>query len=150
MVPWFIIKLCAESDCRNIYVFGYQTRMCSYFSWCHLGDHTHLKLLTGKGMKYRRVDVVERVWVVDHHKCWGLTGLYNLCNVDWARTFVDITKTTWIGAYMKLYDDDSAMHQLFQISWWQYIPIKLVNGTCHIRSRVQSSLLLNRSHKTWR
>ena len=26
------------------------------------------------------------------------------------------------------------------ISWWQYIPIKLVNGNCHSRSRVQSSL----------
>ena len=60
-------------------------------------------------------------------------------------------KTTWVGAF---YNDDSAMHQLqhalcryctnmhplFQISWWQYIPIKLVNGNCHSRSRVQSSL----------
>ena len=41
-------------------------------------DYIHLKLLTGKGIKYRRVDVVERVWVVAHHKCWGLIGLHNL------------------------------------------------------------------------
>ena len=41
----------------------------------------------------------------------------NLSNVDWARKFVDITKTTWVGAYMKFYDDDSAMHQLLQIYW---------------------------------
>ena len=66
-------------------------------SWGHLGDHTHLKLLTGKGIKYSRVDVVQRVWVVDRHKCWWLTGLHNLSNVDWARKFVDITKTTWVG-----------------------------------------------------
>ena len=94
---------------------------------------------------------MERVWVVDRHKCWGLIGLHNLTNVDWARKFVEITKTTWVGAF---YNYDSAMHQLqhalcryctnmhqlFQISWWQYIPIKLVNGNCHSRSRVQSSL----------
>ena len=91
------------------------------------------------------------VWVADRHKFWGLIGLHNLTNVDWARKFVEITKTTWVGAF---YDYDSAMHQLqhalcryctnmhqlFQISWWQYIPIKLVNGNCHSRSRVQSSL----------
>ena len=109
-------------------------------SWGHLGDHTHLKLLTGKGIYYRRVDVVELVWVADRHKCWGFTRLHNLSNIDWARKFVDTTKTTWVGAYMKLYDDDSAMHQLLQISWWQSIPIKLVNGNCHSRSGVQSSL----------
>ena len=130
-------------------------RICSYFlelvSWGHLEDHIHIKFLTGKGIqKYRRVDVVERVWVVDRHKCWGLIGLHNLTNVDWARKFVEITKTTWVGAF---YYYDSAMHQLqhalcrnctnmhqlFHISWWQYIPIKLVNGNCHSRSRAQSS-----------
>ena len=104
-------------------------------SWGQLGDHTHLKLLTGKGIKYHRVDVVERVRVVGRHKCRGLTGLHNLSNVDWTRTFVDITKTTWVGAYMKFYDDDSVLVTIL-------IPIKLyiVNGNCHSRSRVQSSL----------
>ena len=76
-------------------------------SWGQPGDHTHLKLLTGNGIKYHRVDVVERVRVVGRHKCRGLTGLHNLSNVDWTRTFVDITKTTWLGAYMKFYDDNS-------------------------------------------
>ena len=66
-------------------------------------------------------------------------------NVDWARKFVDITKTTWVGAYisfmtMTLPCTNCNMHQLLQISWWQYLPIKLVNGNCHSRSRLQSSL----------
>ena len=45
--------------------------------------------------------------MVGRHKCRGLTGLHNLSNVDWTRTFVDITKTTRVGAYMKFHDDAS-------------------------------------------
>ena len=108
-------------------------------SWGQLGDHTHLKLLTGKGIQYHRVDVVERVRVVGRHKCWRFTGLHNLSIVDWTRTFVDITKTTWVGAYMKFYDDDSVTNCSYTLVTI-LIPIKLVNGNCHIRSRVQSSL----------
>ena len=77
--------------------------------------------------------------MVDRHKFRGLTGLHNLSNVDWARKFVDITKTTWVGAYMKFYDDDSATN-CFRHLGDNHIPIKLVTGNCHSRSRVQSSL----------
>ena len=53
----------------------------------HIAAETRLKLLTGKGTKYRQIDVIERV----HRKCQGLDiGIHNFSGVDWGGKFVGI------------------------------------------------------------
>ena len=41
-----------------------------------LGTQTHFKFLTGKGTKYREIDVVEHMRVIGPHKCQVLIGLH--------------------------------------------------------------------------
>ena len=49
-----------------------------------LGTHpqTGLKFLTGRSVKYREIDVVERANVIGHRKCQGLIGLHNFSGTD--------------------------------------------------------------------
>ena len=53
-----------------------------------LGALIPLKFLTGKGTKYREIDVVGRVQVIGRHKCQGLIGLHNFTGADWGGKFV--------------------------------------------------------------
>ena len=70
------------------------------------GEQISLKFLTGKGTKYREIDVVERVQVTGHHKCQGLIGFHNISGADWGGKFVGLTKKSWVSAYMKLDEND--------------------------------------------
>jgi hypothetical protein len=93
----------------------------------HLGAQTRLKFLTGKGIKYREIDVVERVRVIGPHKCQGLIGLHNFSGADWGGKFVGISKKTWVGAYLKLYEDDPAINCFRELGEGP-IPTELVSG----------------------
>ena len=48
--------------------------------------------------------------MIGRHKCQGLIGLYNFSGVDWGWKFVSIIKKIWIGAYMKLDEDDTSVN----------------------------------------
>ena len=85
-----------------------------------LGLHTRLKFLTGKAAKYRGIDVVEQVHAVGIYKSQGLIGLHNFSGADWGGKFVDITKKTWIGAYMKLEEHDPVVTSLGNLSTHLY------------------------------
>ena len=93
----------------------------------HLGPHTHLKFLTGKGTKYREIDVVERVQIIGHQKCQGLIGLHNFSGADWGGKFVGISKKTWVDAYMKL-DGDDPVISCFKKLGEGPLPSNLING----------------------
>jgi len=71
--------------------------------------------------------VVERVQVIRRHKCQGLIGLHNFSGVDWGGEFVGISNKTWVGAYMKLEEDDPAIN-CFRVLGEGPILSVLVNG----------------------
>ena len=83
-----------------------------------------LKFLTGKGAKYREIDVARQVGVIGNEKCKGLIGLHYFSGADWGGKFVGITKKRWVEAYMKLPNDDPAI-KCFQDLGIDQIPQQL-------------------------
>src|SRR5437867_10916795 len=75
-----------------------------------VGSRTRLKFLTGKAIKYREIDVIERVKAIGQCKCQELIGIHNFAGADWGGKFVGITKRTWIDAYRKLDEEDHAVN----------------------------------------
>ncbi len=71
-----------------------------------LGEGNRLSFLTGKGSKYREIDIVNRVEAVGIHKTKALVGLHNFTVADWGGKFVGITKKTWINAFLQLDNRD--------------------------------------------
>lgn len=94
-----------------------------------------LKFLTGKGTKYREIDVVERVGVLGRHKCQGLIGLHNFSGADWGGKFVGISKKTWVSAYMKL-NEDNPIINCFRELGDAPIHTELVNGDLLLQIKV--------------
>ena len=131
LIPHQVLASLAENDCREICVSSPDTDvfilLLDLVSRDRLGPQTRLKFLTGKGRKYREIDVVERVRVIGRHKSQGLIGLHNFSGADWGGKFVGISKKTWVGAYMKLQDDDPAIDCFRNLGEGQ-IPTDLVNG----------------------
>lgn len=131
LIPNQVLASIAESDRREVCVWSPDTDVLTLLldlvSCGRLGDYTRLKFLTGKGTKYREIDVVERVRVIGSHKCQGLIGLHNFSGADWGGQFVGITKKTWVGAYMKLGDDDPVINCFRELGEGG-IPSKLING----------------------
>ena len=67
---------------------------------------TKLNLLTGKGDKYRSINIHERVTIIGREKCQGLIGFHNFTGADWGRKFVGISKKSWITSFLSLPNDD--------------------------------------------
>ena len=72
----------------------------------HLGVLTTLRLLTGKGAKYRAIDVRDRVVALGPEKSRDLIGLHHFTGADWGGKFVGVSKKTWISAYLSLQPED--------------------------------------------
>ena len=51
----------------------------------HIQRLNQLNFMTGKGITYKKIDVVERVQVIGVSKCQGLIGLHNFSGVDWGK-----------------------------------------------------------------
>ena len=115
LIPHQVLASIDESKWQEICVWSPDTDVLTLLldlvSRGRLGSHslTSLKFLTGKGNKYRQIDVVERVQVIGRHKCQELIGLHNFSGADWGGKFFGITKKTWIRAYLKLPNDDLAI-----------------------------------------
>ena len=71
----------------------------------HLNVSNTLILVTGKGKKTKKVDIVERVCAVGPNKAKGLLGFHNFTGGDWGRKYVGISKKTWADHYLALEDD---------------------------------------------
>ena len=67
---------------------------------------TKLNFLTGKGDKYRSINIHERVTIIGREKCQGLIGFHNFTGADWGRKFVGISKKSWITSFLSLPNDD--------------------------------------------
>ena len=68
---------------------------------------SQLHLLTGKGEKSRKIDIVQRVLTVGKEKSQGLIGLHNFSGADWGGKFAGISKKTWIKSYLALDENDT-------------------------------------------
>ena len=66
---------------------------------------SQLHLLTGKGEKSRKIDIVQGVLTVGKEK--GLIGLHNFSGADWGGKFAGISKKTWIKSYLALDENDT-------------------------------------------
>ena len=115
-------KICVWSSDTDVL-----TLLLHLMSGGGLGTHPQicLKFLTGKGVKYREIDVVERAKVIGHRKCQGLIGLHNFFGTDWGGKFLDITKKKWVHAYLQLSDDDVVIN-CFREFGDRYLPMELV------------------------
>jgi len=91
-----------------------------------LGAQTRLKFLTGKGAKYREIDVAEPVKAVGYSKRQRLIGLHNFSGADWGGKIVGIMKKSWVKAYIKL-DDDNPAVDCFQQLCEGSIPPELID-----------------------
>ena len=130
LIPLQVLASMAESAPQEVCVWSPDTDvliLLLHLAACgHLGADTGLKFLTGKGTKYRQIDVVERVQVIGRHKCQGLIGFHNFSGADWGGKFVGISKKTWVDAYMKLQRDDPIINCFRELGDGP-IPTQLVN-----------------------
>ena len=70
--------------------------------------------MTGKGEKYRKIDVGERIQIVGKERSKGFIGLHNFSGADWGGKFAGISKNTWIKSYLAL-DKDYMIIKSFQM-----------------------------------
>lgn len=68
---------------------------------------TGLKFLTGKGTKYREIDVGETAKVIGHRKCQVFIDLHSFPGTDWGEKF---TKKKWVHAYLQFSVDDAVIN----------------------------------------
>ena len=92
-----VLASATEHHCREICVSSPDTDvfviLINLVSHRLLATQTHLKFLTGKGRKYREIDIIKRVQVTGTRKYKGFIGLHTFSGADWGRKFAGITKT---------------------------------------------------------
>ena len=131
LIPNQVLASAAQHPCREICVSSPDTDvfilLIDFVSRGLLTPQTNLKFVTGKGTKYREIDVIKRVGVIGARKCQGFVGLHNFSGADWGGKFVGISKKTWVDAYMALDEDDQAI-ECFQNLGTALIPTELTDG----------------------
>jgi hypothetical protein len=126
-----VLASVSENAWREVYVWSPDTDV--FILLLHLatsgrlGTQTRLKFLTGRGAKFREIDVLERARAVGAHKCQGLIGFHNFSGADWGGKFVGLSKKTWSDAYLRLAEDDPAV-DCFKALGEGPFPSELVNG----------------------
>ena len=98
LIPNQVLASAAQHPCREICVSSPDTDffilLIDLVSRGLLTPQTNLKFVTGKGTKYREIDVIKRVGVIGARKCQGFVGLHNFSGADWGGKFVGISKKT--------------------------------------------------------
>ena len=96
MNPLQVIDAISDSTMRDIDVWSPDTDVLTLLvdlvTHGRLGAFTRLNSLTGKGDKYRSINIRERV--------------HNLTGADWGGKFVGTSKKSWITSYLSLPNDD--------------------------------------------
>ena len=93
-----------------------------------LGAFTKLNFLTGKGNKYRSINICERVSTIGRGKCQGLIGVHNFTGADWGGKFVGISKKSWITSYLSLPNDDPIVSTFQLLGEGVFTNHELVDG----------------------
>ena len=90
---------------------------------------TSLEFHTGKGNKFRKIDVVERVRSIGRQKCQGLVGVHYFTGADWGGKFVGVTKKRWITEYFKLDPTDPIIDAFQRLGDDPLSSTELIDGT---------------------
>lgn len=93
-----------------------------------LGSLTTLEFHTGKGNKFRKIDVMERVRSIGRPHCQGLIGIHNFSGADWGGKFVGVTKKRWITEYFKLSPTDPIVDAFQRLGDDPLSSTELING----------------------
>ncbi len=113
MIPLHVLDIVRASSLRAIDVWSPDTDvlilLIDLAANGHLGVHTKLRFLTGKGTKYRSIDIRERVSAIGLEKSKGLIGLHHFTGADWGRKYVGVSKKSWISAYLQLAQDNETV-----------------------------------------
>jgi len=104
MIPLHAIDTIGKSTLRDIDVWSPDANVLilqmDLVAHGRLGVFTKLNFLTGKGDKYRSINIRECLSVIGREKCQGLIGFHNFTGADWGGKFVGISKKSWITSYL--------------------------------------------------
>jgi len=96
MIPLHVLDAIRESRFSQIDVWSPDTDvlvlLMDLVANGHLKSPTTLQFLTGKGAKYRKIDVGDRVAAIGRQKSKGLIGLHHFTGADWGGKFVGVSK----------------------------------------------------------
>ena len=105
-IPLHVLHSIKDCAFRNIVVVSPDTDvlvlLMDLAANGHLGALTNLTFQTGKGTKFRNIDVIDRVRSIGIDKSKALIGLHNFTGADWGGKFVGISKKRWITEFLKL------------------------------------------------
>ena len=90
MIALQVIDAIGDSTLRDIDVWSPDTDVLIFLM--DLVTHGRLHFLTGKGDKYRSINIRERVGVIGREKCQGLIGFRYFIGADLGGKFVGISK----------------------------------------------------------
>ena len=111
LIPLHVLLSIQECTFREVHVWSPDSDvlvlLIDLVSHNHLGAMTQLKFLTGKGAKYREIDVLERVQALGRMKSRALLGFHHFTGADWGGRFVGVSKKTWMNAFLSLEENDS-------------------------------------------
>ena len=131
-IPLHVLNCIKDSAYRHIVVESLDTDvlilLMDLVACGHLGTLTSLEFHTGKGKKFRKIDVVERVNSIGVRRSRGLIGLHNFTGTDWGGRFVRVSKKRWTLEYLKLDPDDPIIDAFKRLGPDTLTASKLVHG----------------------
>jgi hypothetical protein len=132
MIPHQVLASVSEGAYRDVFVWSPDTDVLILLlhlaSSGRLGEQTGLKFLTGRGVKFRQIDVINRMKAIGIQKSQGLLGFHNFTGADWGGKFVGISKKTWVKAYMSLREGDPIVACFKELGGFATIADQLVDG----------------------
>ena len=106
IIPLDVLEIICESRFKTIDVRSLDTDvlvlLMDLVANGNLESPTTLRFLTGKGAKYKAIDVCCRVSAIGVEKSKGLIGLHHFTGADWGGKFIGVFKKTRISVYLSL------------------------------------------------
>ena len=131
-IPLHVLNCIKNSAYRHIVVESLDTDvlilLMDLVACGHLGTLTSLEFHTGKGKKFHKIDVVERVNSIGVRRSRGLIGLHNFTGTDWGGRFVGVSKKRWTLEYLKLDPDDPIIDAFIRLGPDTLTASELVHG----------------------
>ena len=131
-IPLHVLNCIKDSANQHIVVESLDTDvlilLMDLVACGHLGTLTSLEFHRGKGKKFRKIDVVERVNSIGVRRSRGLIGLHNFTGADWGGRFVGVSKKRWTLEYLKLDPDDPIIDAFIRLGPDTLTASKLVHG----------------------
>lgn len=126
MIPLHVLDVLRETKQKDIDVWSPDTDvlilLIDLVACGHLGEFANLRFLTGKGAKYRAIDIPDRVSAIGAERAKGLIGLHHFTGADWGGKFVGLSKKTWVSAYLQLPPSDQIVQTFANMGNCPFMP----------------------------